>query len=178
MGIINSEITENQVQVDGQRRISYRYTFSTGEIIDFAIRRPNSFDVNVGLTAFAATAKERVVEQEDTEYLRAVRDGDVDAINVTPVHPDTDTAFERTKRFRRKALRWIVANDDLKLARRIFYPVWYWLKFESGYTAQQIANYLNISLSVLQRIDNRFQAIHDNLAFLDADDQYVEEVDE
>ena len=89
----------------------------------------------------------------------------------------TDTAAVRKRRFRRKLLRLIASEGDLKVIRRILYPVWYWLKFESGYTAQQIADYLNISLTVLQRINNRFQALHDNLAFVDADDDYLGEVD-
>lgn len=177
MTITSSEITENNVQADGTRYVSYRYTFDNGDIITFgSMQKPGGYDVDAGLIAYAAIAETAIVEREDSELVGLI-DAGIDPMDITPVHPTTDTASARKRRFRRKLLRLIATEGDLKVIRRILYPVWYWLKFESGYTAQQIADYLNISLTVLQRINNRFQALHDNLAFVDADDNYLGEVD-
>ena len=176
MGIQSSEITENSVQSDGTRYISYRYTFQNGDIITFgSMQKPGDYDVDAGLIAHATEAEARIVEREDSELVSLI-DAGTDPLDIIPVHPDTDTASVRKRRFRRKLLRLIASEGDLKVIRRILYPVWYWLKFESGYTAQQIAGYLDISLTVLQRINNRFQALHDNLTFVDDDDQYIGEV--
>ena len=176
MGIQSSEITENSVQSDGTRYISYRYTFQNGDIITFgSMQKPGDYDVDAGLIAHATEAETSIVEREDSELVSLI-DAGTDPLDIIPVHPDTDTAAVRKRRFRRKLLRLIAAEGDLKVIRRILYPVWYWLKFESGYTAQQIADYLDISLTVLQRINSRFQALHDNLTFVDDDDQYIGEV--
>ena len=177
MSIISSEIVENNLQADSNRYISYRYTFSNGDIIRFnSMQKPGDYDANAGLVEYAAIAEGRITEREDSELMSQVESG-LNPLDVEPVHPDTETAGKRKRRFRRKLLRWIASEGDLKLIRKVFYPIWYWLKFESGYTAQQIADYLGISLIVLQRINNRFQALHDNLSFVDADEQYVGEVE-
>jgi len=177
MTIQLSEITENSVQSDGTRYVSFRYTFHNGDITTFgSMQKPSDYDVDAGLIAYATEAETSIVEREDSELV-ALIDAGTDPMDIIPVHPDTDTAAVRKRRFRRKLLRLIASEYDLKVIRRILYPVWYWLKFESGYTAQQIADYLNISLTVLQRINRRFQALHDNLIFVDDDDQYIGEVD-
>ena len=177
MSIISNEIIENSVQADGTRYVSYCYTFQNGDTITFgSMQKPGDYDIDDGLIAYAIIAETLIVEREDSELV-ALIDAGTDPMDITPVHPDTDTAAVRKRRFRRKLLRLIASEGDLKVIRRILYPVWYWLKFESGYTAQQIADYLGISLTVLQRINNRFQALHDNLTFVDDDDQYIGEVD-
>lgn len=177
MSIQSSEITENSIQSDGTRYVSFRYTFTNGDIITFgSMQKPSDYDVDAGLIAYATEAETVIVEREDSE-LTSLIDAGTDPMDIEPVHPTTDTAAARKRRFRRKLLRLIATEGDLKEIRRILYPIWYWLKFESGYTAQQIANYLGISLTVLQRINNRFQALHDNLAFVDSDDDHIGEVD-
>lgn len=177
MTIILNETIENSVQADGTRYVSFQYTFDNGDIITFgSMQKPSDYDVDAGLVAYATEAETSIVEREDSELVSLI-DAGTDPMDIEPVHPTTDTASVRKRRFRRKLLRLIASEGDLKVIRRILYPVWFWLKFESGYTAQQIANYLNISLTVLQRINSRFQALHDNLAFVDADDDYLGEVD-
>lgn len=177
MAIQSSEITENSVQADGTRYVSFCYTFDNGDVITFgSMQKPGDYDVGAGLTAYATEAESAIVEREDSELVSLI-DAGTDPMDIAPVHPTTDTAAIRKRRFRRKLLRLIATEGDLKVVRRMLYPVWYWLKFESGYTAQQIADYLGISLTVLQRINNRFQALHDNLTFVDADDDYLGEVD-
>lgn len=177
MVIQSSQITENSVQSDGTRYVSFRYTFTNGDIITFgSMQKPSDYNVDAGLIAYATIAETSIVEREDSELVELI-DAGTDPMDIEPVHPTTDPAAVRKRRFRRKLLRLVASDGDLKAIRRILYPVWYWLKFESGYTAQQIADYLGISLTVLQRINNRFQALHDNLAFVDGDDDYLGEVD-
>ena len=177
MAIASSAITEDNQQADGTRYISFKYVFDNGDIITFnSMQKPSDYDVDAGLIAYASMAEVQIVEREDSELV-ALIDGGIDPMDIEPAHPSTDTAADRKRRFRRKLLRLIATEYDLKAIRKILYPVWYWLKFESGYTSQQIADYLGISLTVLQRINSRFQALHDNLAFVDADDDYIGEVD-
>ena len=118
-----------------------------------------------------------LIDNEIEELIKKVETGEVAVLDVSPVHPETDTLTVRKRRFYRKLVRYITKTASLKLARLIFYPIWYYLKFDSGYTSQQIANYLNVTITQLQKVDNRFQAIHDNLAFIDADDGYIEEIE-
>lgn len=177
MSIIQSKITENSIQSDGTHYVSYEYVFQNGDTISFnSIQRPNNYDVNAGLIEHAIKAKKQIIEREDSELMAQIENG-ISPLDILPIHPDTETAGNRKRRFRRKLLRWIVNQDDLKLIRKVFYPVWYWLKFESGYTTQQIASYLDVSITVLQRINCRFQALHDKLTFIDADEQYIGEVE-
>ena len=176
MSIINSEIVENVAQKTN-RYVSYLYTFHNGDILRFnSLSKPLDYDVNAGLIMYAPIAEEQIIETKDSELIAQIESGDITPLKATPEHPDMETVNNRKRRLRRKLLRQIASNPDLKMIRKVFYPVWYWLKYESGYTAQQIANYLNCSISVLQRINNRFQALHDNLAFVDTDDSYLEEV--
>ena len=120
---------------------------------------------------------DQLIEGEICRLTSAVENGELEPLDVEPVHPETDTLFDRKRRFFRRLLRYVVNNRDIKIARIVFYPIWYYLKFESTYTAQQIATYLDITIPQLQKLDSRFQAIHDNLAFIDADDSYIEEVE-
>lgn len=176
MSIINSEIIENNLQADATRYVSYKYTFQDeSKIIFGSIQKPGDYDVDAGLIIYASMAEVSIVNREDSELVALV-DAGTDPMDIEPVHPDTDTAAVRKRRFRCKLLRLVATESDLKVIRKILYPVWHWLNFESGYTSQQIADYLNISLTVLQRINSRFQTLHDNLAFVDADDDYIGEV--
>lgn len=177
MSIIQSKITENTLQSDSNRYISYEYTFQNGDIIKFnSMQKPNNYDVEAGLIEYTVKAETQIIEREDSELMTQIESG-ISPLDIEPAHPDTETVGNKKRRFRRKLLRWIASEGDLKMIRKVFYPIWYWLKFESGYTAQQIADYLDISLPVLQKINSRFQALHDNLAFVDADDNYLGEVE-
>lgn len=178
MSIINNEIVENVAQ-ESNRYVSYLYTFHNGDVLRFnSLSKPLDYDVNAGLITYAAIAEEKIIEVKDSELIAQIESEDIMPMDAIPEHPDTETINNRKKRLRRKLLRQIASNPDLKVIRKVFYPVWYWLKYESGYTVQQIANYLNCSVSVMQRINNRFQALHDNLTFVDADNSYLGEVDE
>lgn len=178
MSIVSSEVVENVAQKNN-RYVSYFYTFHNGNTIRFnSLSKPLDYDVNAGLIAYATIAEEQIIETKDSELIAQIESGDLAPMDTTPEHPDTETVNNRKKRLRRKLLRQIANNPDLKMIREVFYPIWYWLKYESGYTPQQIANYLNCSVSVIQRINNRFQALHDNLTFVDTDNSYLGEVDE
>lgn len=178
MGIILQEITENAPQQGDYRYISYHYVFHNGdEVYFYSMSKPDNYDVGAGLIEYAAKAEDQVIEEDESKLFIQIEADDLDPLDAEPAHPNSETVGNRKKRFRRKLLRQITSEADLKVIRKIFYPVWYWLKYESGYTAQQIADYLNISMSVLGRINDRFQALHDNLTFVDTDDSYLGEVD-
>jgi len=141
-----------------------------------SMQKPRNYDVNAGLIAYASIAVVQIIEREDSELMTLIDTG-TNPMNIEPVHPSTDTATVRKRRFRRKLIRLSASEGDLKVIRKILYPVWHWLKFESGHTPKQMADYLDISLTTLQRINSRFQALHKNLDFIDADNQYLLDVD-
>jgi hypothetical protein len=178
MGIVSSQIIEDKTQADGTRHVRFQHEFHTGEVVV----RPqfiasSGYDANAGLAADATVTEQLMIDNEDENFLGQVESEVLAAIDAQPVHPDTDTAADRQKRLRRKLARWAARHEDLKWVRRVFYPIWYWLKFDSGFNAPQIRNYLNISTAQFTKINNRFQAIHDNLAMIDADDSYLEDID-
>lgn len=178
MALVLSQIIENVLQVDGNRYISYQYVFNNGNTIRFnSMQKPGDYDVDAGLIEYAAIAEIRIIEKIDSGLMTQVENGELAPLDAEPYHPSTETIGARKKRFRRKLLGWIANEPDLKIIRKVFYPIWCWLRFESSYTAQQIADYLGISLTVLQRINNRFQALHDSLSFIDGDEQYIGEID-
>jgi len=137
----------------------------------------SGYDANASLAALIPIVEQQMIDSECSNLIAQAEIIGTDVFDASPVHPETDSLSDRRKRLGRKALRYIVNNWDLKLARRIFYRSWYYLKYESGWTAQQIADYLDISLAALQRINSRFQWIHDNLEGIDADDTYVGGID-
>jgi len=174
-----SEITENQIQRDGRRYVTYQYTFPNGDMVHFySMSKPGDYDVEAGLVEYGALAKKQVIEQDDDKLVQQI-EGGLNPLDAEPAYPDTMSLKGRKKRLLRKVLGRIAAEEDLRLVRKLFYPIWHWLKFESGYTAQQIAGYLGISVVKLQKVNARFQRLHDHLALIDEDEAIegiVEEV--
>ena len=179
VGIISSHIVWDIAQASGDRYIRFQYEFDDGRIITIDRgQQPLAYDANTGLTDGATEAETQVIEQEEQELNSQIVNSIIDPLDAVPYHPTSETQSNRTRRYRRRLIRWIAAEVDMKIARLIFYPVWYWAKFDSGYTNTQIANYLNISMTTLSRINSRFQAFHDNLTFLDGDDSYIGEIED
>lgn len=178
MTITLSEKTGDNIQQDGSRRITFKFTFHTGEVLDRSFLAPSGYDDTAGLAAMVPIVEDHMIELECMKLITQAEEGGTDILDAAPVHPETISLANRKKNLAKKALRYIWNNKDIKLARIILYGVWYYLKYESGFTAQQIADYLDISLAVLQKINSRFQFIHDNLSALDADDSYLIEGEE
>lgn len=179
MSIISSEIVEDSVQGSGDRYIRFRYEFDNGDIIEINRgQQPSSYDADVGLVDGAIEAQQIAINREDANLASKVIGGLIDVMGVIPYHPSTESDADKRKRFAKKLLRKIATEQDLKIVRRAFYPVWYWLKFNSGYNPSQIASYLDITVTTLSRIDARFQALHDHLQLIDDDESYLGEVDD
>ena len=177
MTIVSSEILEDRQQAHDQRYVWEKHTdhLAKDHFVFYAAEL--GADVNANMLARVPQINHSLIEGEIGELTGRVESGEIAALDVEPVHPETDTLADRRRTFFRRLLRYVVNNRDIKIARIVFYPVWYYLKFESTYTAQQIASYLDITIPQLQKLDARFQAIHDNLAFIDADDSYLGEVE-
>lgn len=156
----------------GERYATYVYEFHNGEFLQRTYRRPASgFDYEAEADSLVAEFEQRMIDDEVARLVEyfSVTEKLTDPLVILPVHPETDSDLIRQRRFRRKLLKRWIRETDIKKVRRVVYPIWYWLKFTSGYTAQQIADYLGVSLGVLSAFDDRFQAYHDNLAFIDAE---------
>ena len=177
MTIVDSQILEDIKQAHDQRYVWEKHTDHLDGEYFYFYAVGLGVDVNALMTSRVPAVEQAIVDDEIEELRGLVENGAIAAMDANPVHPETDTLAIRKRTFFRRLLKYIANNRDLKLARLIFYPVWYYLKFESTYTTQQIADYLNITLTQLQKINDRFQAIHDNLAFIDADDGYLGEVE-
>ena len=177
MTITSSEIIEDKKQAHDQRYVWEKHTdhLSKDHFVFYAAEL--GADINANMIARVPQISQSLIDGEIGELTDKIESGEIAALDVEPVHPETDSLADRKRTFFRRLLRYVVKNRDIKIARLVFYPIWYYLKFESSYTAQQIATYLDITLTQLQWINNRFQAIHDNLAFIDADDSYLGEVE-
>ena len=177
MTIISSEILEDRQQAHPQRYVWEKHTdhLAKDHFIFYAAEL--GADVNANMTARVPQINQNLIDGEIGELTGRIESGEIAALDVEPVHPETDTLADRRRTFFRRLLRYTVKNRDIKIARIVFYPIWYYLKFESGLNANKIATYLDITTDQLLWINSRFQAIHDNLAFIDADDSYLGEVE-
>ena len=177
LSIVNSQITENALQAHDGRYVREVHTDHLGQEYHFTYAAVGSADINAIMLARVPSIEQTLIDSEIENWIGKVEDGNIVALDVSPEHRETDTVTIRKRRFARRLIRYAMVHNNLKTIRRIMYPIWYYLKFDSGYTAQQIANYLNVSLSKLSNINARFQAIHDNLSFIDADNAMIGEVD-
>ncbi len=177
MSIISSQIVENALQAHGERYVREIHTDHLGKEHHFTYAAQGNADVNVIMVNRVPSIEQMLIDSEIENWIDKVENDNIAALDVSPQHPETDTAIIKKRRFARRLIRYAATHKELKVIRKTMYPIWYYLKFDSGYTVQQIANYLNISLSKLSNINARFQAIHDNLAFIDADDAMIGEVD-
>jgi hypothetical protein len=177
MSITSTEILEDSAQADGSRHIGVKFNFHNGQEVVRRFWVDSLFDTVTDIAAMEPGIEAYMIEQDDEEVMAQIEKGNIAPLSAQPVHPETISANDRKKRLVRKLLRKMMQERDMKLVRKMLYPIWKWLKYDSGFTATQIANYFNISLAKLGTINSRFQAIHDNLTMIDADDGYLGEVD-
>ena len=172
MTITTSQIIHDVTQADGTRKVLTEFTFHTGEVVRRHIRVDSGWDSVSGLASLVPIMEGKMIDHEVRSLIRQSMNSTIDPVDTEPQHPETDTAFVRRRRFHRHLVRFLMRHSDLRHVRNALYPIWYYLKFESGYTAQQIADYFDVTLAVLSRIDTRMQRFHDNLdIFDDAEDQ-------
>ena len=177
MTITFSQKIEDQEQADRGRRITFRFVFHTGEEMSRSFLTVSNYNDVAGLSAMIPIVEQDMIDAECERLISEAEGDGIDVFDAEPWHPETISLANRKKNLVGKALRHIVNQRDIKLARKILYATWHYLKFTSGYTAQQIADYLDISIPQLQKINSRFQFIHDNLSDLDADDSYLEDIE-
>ncbi len=177
MSITSTEILEDSPQADGVRHVGVKFIFHNGDEIIRRFWAAIEFNIVDDVNAMKPDIEAYQEQQEDENLMAQIEQDKLAPMDAAPVHPETETAANRKKRFIRRLLRALASERDMKRARKMFYPIWYYLKYESGYTGTQIADYLGISLAKLAVVNSRFQAIHDNLSILDADDGFIEGVD-
>ena len=174
MTVVSNAVVQDPPETDGsgQRIVTYVYEFHNGEYRQRSYRRDaTGFDYEAEATALIPDVEQAIIDEEVGSLVEhySVEDAVGNPVTEQPVHPETDTALVRRRRFHRKLVRRLIRLTDIKLVRAILYLIWYWLKNESGYNPSQIANYLNVTLGQLTTFDDRMQAYHDNLAFIDAE---------
>jgi len=170
MSIVDSDVTENRIQADGSRYVRYEYTFNTGEKVYIGPKRVAAgFNATAEKDSLLSRIADRQIKKEDQALIDQAIAGTVDIVNTAPAHPETDSENTRKTRLWKKLFREVTKSKNLNDARTAVYPIWKFLKFDSGLSAAQIASRLDISTAKLSEIDTRFQAIHDNLSFVDTD---------
>ena len=174
MSVTGYTVVQDPPETDGsgQRIVVYVYEFHNGEFRQRTYRRPaTGFDYDTEAANLIPAVEQGIIDEEVDGLVEhySFEDAQGDPVTEQPVHPETDSGLVRRRRFHRKLIRKLNRLTDMKLVRAIVYPIWYWLKFESGYTAQQIADYLGVSVAQLSVFDARLQAYHDNLAFIDGE---------
>ncbi len=177
MSITSTEIIEDSIQVDNSRHIGVKFIFHNGDEVVRRFWAASGFNIVDDVNDMIPGIETYQEQEEDENLMAQIEKGNLAPLDAQSVHPETETAANRKKRFVRKLVRLMMQNRDMKMVRKMFYPIWYWLKFDSGYNANQIANYFNTTVGKLNVINNRLQAIHDNLTMLDADDGFIGEVD-
>ncbi len=177
MSITSTEILEDSPQADGVRHVGVKFIFHNGDEVVRRFWANPTFNIVDDVNDMIPGIETYQEQQEDENLMAQIEQDNLAPMDAVPVHPETDTAANRKKRFIKRLLQKLATNRDIKLVRKMFYPIWYFLKYDSGYTGTQIADYLNISIGKLATVNSRFQAIHDNLTMLDADDGYLGEVD-
>lgn len=175
MTVTSNFVVEDPPETDGsgERIVTYAYTFHNGDERQRSLRRPaDGFDYEAEATALIPEVEQAIIDEEVAalveHYSSVIATGD--PVTEQPVHPETDSDLIRRRRFHRKLVRKLNRLIDIKLVRAIVYPIWYWLKNESGYDPTQIAAYLDVTVGQLAGFDARLQAYDDNLAFIDAED--------
>ena len=174
MSIVSNFVVQDPPETDGsgQRIVTYVYEFHNGDFKQRSLRRPaTGFDYEAEATGLIPDIEQAMIDGEVDELVERYSDIEAKGNPVTeqPVHPETDSDLVRRRRFHRKLIRRLIRFTDIKLLRVILYPIWYWLKNESGYNPSQIANYLNVTLGQLTTFDDRMQAYDDSLAFIDGE---------
>lgn len=174
MSVVNHWVVQDPPETDGsgQRIVTYVYEFHNGDFRQRSFRRPaEGFDYDTEADGLVASVEQGIIDEEVDGYVEfySTTEKNLNPIDVLPIHPETDSDLVRQRRFRRRLLRRWLGEVDIKKIRRLIYPIWYWLKFESGYTPQQIADYLGVTLGQLSAFDTRLQAYHDHLSFIDGE---------
>ena len=174
MSVTGYSVVQDPPETDGsgERIVTYAYTFHNGDERQRSFRRPaTGFDYDAEAASLVSTVEQAIIDEEVNGLVEhySVEDAVGDPVTEQPVHPETDTALVRRRRFHRKLVRRLNRLTDIKLVRAILYLIWYWLKNESGYNPSQIATYLNITLGQLSAFDARMQAYDDNLTFIDGE---------
>lgn len=176
--VTSSEVVEDHAQTDGLRFIAFKFTFHTSEIVIKRFRADSSYNTTTGLSEMETVVESEMIDREIDQMIAGVEQGSVNQVTDIPVHPETDSASVRQKRFLRKLVRWAMKTDEIKLAYALCYPIWYEFKFNQSYTATQIQNILDLTVAQYNKINDRLTAFHNDKTLIDNDDSYVGDLDE
>jgi hypothetical protein len=169
MPVISHQVTRGNPQLGGRVYATYEFMLDTGSVVTVG---PRLVDVgaedDLEAAAMWPQVNAQVVQADYDALVLNVTQGEP-VLDQVPAHPSNETEGERKRLFRRWFFRQMVRRHEVKVVRAMLYDLWLWLKNDSGYTSQQIASYLDVSVAQLATWDGRMQAIHDNLAFLDGD---------
>lgn len=166
MTITSSQIIEDSPQTDGRRWITEEHTDHLGGKHRINYMAEGDADANAIMSIRVAGIEESLADNEETVAIEQAYNG-VDPIMFSP-------EFTTVKKFFKRLIRDAMKNKDVRIVL-VLKPLIDFL--EATYTAQQIANYLDVSLSVLSRIKTRVNDLYAIKSVIDTDLGRMEEVE-
>lgn len=152
--ITASEVFRNRLLADGRRRIRYKYTVEDNQSVseDYfqgPFHRPGDWDVDGNLAGYGTYLLERLKNAEDENVADPELKGNSLTIAQNP-------RWSTEKRISKKLIRWMMMERDPRIV--------IWLEplinyLDANYTPTQLANWLDITIPQLQKMDTKTKAI-------------------
>jgi hypothetical protein len=162
--IVSSQIYHDLPQKDGRRSIAELHTDHLGKPYFVFYRASALADVNTIMAARVPSIDASLIEAEENEIVGKVDNG-LNPLNIT-------TSYTTVKNAHRKLIRYVM-NNKARIAIKLI-PLVQWLR--NNYTAAQIAAYLDVSITAVNIINNRFLALESLESNLNTDDALVGEI--
>lgn len=152
--IVASEVFRNRLLADGRRRISYKYTLelndlSTEDRITPKFHRPGDWDVDGNLAHYADHMLASMQDGEDEESCDPGLTGNSLTITQNP-------RYSTQKRIAKKLIRWMMRERDPRIVIWLEPLITY---LAANYTNQQLANFLDLTIPQLSKMDDRIKCI-------------------
>lgn len=166
MGIINSQIIEDSIQTDGRRWITERHTDHLGQFHTITYMADPEFDATAAMNNRVTSIENKLAESEAESSIARTEIGE-DPLNMS-------FEFCTQKQAVKKIIRWAMNHKNPKTFL-LLKNLYEYLK--TNYNNSQLANFLDISLTVLGRINDRYNAIISIESTLTDDDGRIEEIE-
>lgn len=158
MPVTSQQIISDRSYGPTQRKLRYRYTFSTGEVYNLGpIFVLSDFDADADLLARIPAIEDKYASNEDSLIIPAVEDGG------DPVTLVLDPTHSTSKRLAKALIYWMIRERDPYIVL-LLEPLIVYL--QANYTNQQLLNFLDLTAAQGQKMNNKINAILNSKADL------------
>ena len=171
MSIITSEIYSDTPQANSERTLYYRFIYHDGsEMMHGPCTLQDGADVNAHMALIVPEAEAGRDRRESVLSISRVENGENPlTITLNPVH-------STSKNIAKKLIRWMMWERDPYIVLALE-PLIDYIRDPSNFTPAQLANWLDVSIATLQKIDARIDYVLNNKADLLAAEVNMEEID-